>query len=169
VTIVTESAAEFLLRARLRAQLTQGELAGRAGVTQSVVSAYERGRREPSVGMLRKLIDATGGRLVIEYEPPARATPLLDHVRAHRDELIAALAARGVRNIRVFGSAARGDETPGSDIDLLVDLDEGVDLLDLVGAEQDAERIVGTAVDLVPFDDLKPLVRQAAMKDMVSL
>lgn len=164
-----ESAAEVLLRARTRARLTQGELAARAGVTQSVVSAYERGRREPTLGMLHKLVDATGGRLVIDYEPPARTVPLLEHVRAHREELIAALAARGAHNIRVFGSAARGDERPDSDVDLLVDLDDGKTLLDLIGAEQEAERIIGTSVDLIPFDGLKPLVRESAIEDMVPL
>jgi len=166
---VHESAAEVLLRARTRARLTQGELAARAGVTQSVVSAYERGRREPTLGMLHKLVDATGGRLVIDYEPPARAVPLLEHVRAHREELIAALAARGAHNIRVFGSAARGDERPDSDVDLLVDLDDGVSLFGLGGMQLDAERILGLAVDIAPEAGLKKYVRENAMKEMIPL
>lgn len=54
-------------------------------------------------------------------------------------------------------------------MDLLVDLDDGVDLLDLVDAEQEARRIIGATVDLVPFKDLKPRVCEAAVKDAIPL
>ena len=55
--------AAVLTRARQRAGLTQAELARRAGTSQPVISAYERGRRDPSIETLRRLVRATGAEL----------------------------------------------------------------------------------------------------------
>jgi len=57
--------------------------------------------------------------------------PLGRRVRRHRQDLITAAAAHGVRNLRVIGSVARGDEHPDSDVDLLVDLPPGLSLFGL--------------------------------------
>lgn len=54
-------------------------------------------------------------------------------LRAQRDEILRLAAGRGVSNIRVFGSVARGDATPDSDIDLLVDFEVRQSGLDLIG------------------------------------
>ena len=56
-------AGELLQRARQRAGLSQADMAARAGTSQPVISAYERGHREPTVPTLRRLVAATGGRL----------------------------------------------------------------------------------------------------------
>ncbi len=73
-------------------------------------------------------------------------------------------AARyGARNVRVFGSAARGDERPGSDLDLLVDLDSGRTLLDLVALKQDLEDLLGRQVDVVTERALSPFIREAVL------
>jgi hypothetical protein len=56
-------AAAVLMRARTRAGLTQAQLAARANTSQPVISAYEHGRRDPSVTTLRRLIAATGAEL----------------------------------------------------------------------------------------------------------
>jgi predicted nucleotidyltransferase len=55
----------------------------------------------------------------------------------------------------VFGSVSRGEDTPGSDIDLLVDLPDGVTLFDLSRLEIELERIVGAKVDVVPVGGLR--------------
>jgi transcriptional regulator with XRE-family HTH domain len=72
-------AATLVRDARRRAGLTQAELAARAGISQPVVAAYERGRRDPTVGMLDKLLRAAGfevdARLV-----PARTLPDAERV-----------------------------------------------------------------------------------------
>lgn len=69
----------------------------------------------------------------------------------------------------MFGSAARGDDHEGSDIDLLVDLAPGTDLFDLVHIKDELEAILGASVDLIPRDGLKERVRIAASKDIVAL
>ena len=65
--------ATVLTRARKRAGLTQAELARRAGTSQPVISAYEHGRRDPSIETLRRLVRAAGAEL--ELGIGARATP----------------------------------------------------------------------------------------------
>lgn len=62
------TAGRLIRRARAEAGLSQSQLAERAGVTQSVVSAYESGRRQPSLPMLERLLEATGGRLKVEVD-----------------------------------------------------------------------------------------------------
>ena len=90
-------------------------------------------------------------------------------VRAHRAELLAVLAKHGITNAEIFGSAARGDEHEGSDLDLLVDLAPGTDLFDLVHIKAELEEVLGAPVDLIPRDGLKERVRVAAEKDLVPL
>jgi predicted nucleotidyltransferase len=53
-------------------------------------------------------------------------------LRARREEILGYAAERGARNVRVFGSIARGESSPGSDVDLLVEMESGRSLIDLV-------------------------------------
>ena len=71
--------------------------------------------------------------------------------------------------LRVFGSVARGEDRPDSDVDLLVDLPPDIGLLGLGRVQAELEDIVGTKVDLVPASDLKPAVRARAERDLVAL
>lgn len=65
----------------------------------------------------------------------------------HREEIVRLAHQHGARNVRVFGSAARGDDTAESDLDVLVELDEGRSLVDRVALKQDLEKLFGTTVD----------------------
>ncbi|MHA7985820.1 helix-turn-helix domain-containing protein [Rathayibacter sp. CAU 1779] len=165
-------AAEVLRAARQRSGLTQTELAQFAGVTQSVISAYESGHRDPSLTMLTKLVEAAGWKLEISLgagTAASRRRPLAEIVHEHRDELIAAFAERGGRNLRLFGSAARGEDGPDSDVDLLVDLDEHVGIFDLAGMSIAAEKILGVAVDVAPANALKPRVAESALAEAIAV
>jgi predicted nucleotidyltransferase/DNA-binding XRE family transcriptional regulator len=168
------TAGTLLRQARRRAGLSQAELATAAGVTQSVISAYESGQRQPSIPALTRLIDATGFELTLGLRrQPGRLLrltgPVGRRVRRRRQDLIAAAAAHGIQNLRVFGSVARGEDHPNSDVDLLADLPPGLSLFGLARAEADLEAILGTRVDLIPADDLKPGVRERAERDLVEL
>jgi hypothetical protein len=70
-------------------------------------------------------------------EAGLRQAPSLALLRAHTDEILRLAARRGVSNIMVFGSVARGDATPDSDIDLLVDFQVGESGLDLIAFAED--------------------------------
>ena len=165
----------MLREARRRARLSQTDLARRAGVAQSVISAYESDRREPGLAMLSKLIEATGHQLTINLEPlPGRRlglpdTPLGRRLRRHRRAVAALAERRGVRNVRVFGSVARGEDRDGSDIDLLVDVDDGVGLVAIAGLARELAELLGVPVDVVPADSLKRAVRADVLAEALPL
>jgi predicted nucleotidyltransferase/DNA-binding XRE family transcriptional regulator len=166
--------ASLLRVARRRAKLTQVDLAVRAGVTQSVISAYESGHRQPSLTTLSALIQAAGFDLDLRLVPVPRRLDVLSgpigaRVRQHRRSLIDAAAARGVHNLRVFGSVARGEDGPDSDLDLLVDLPPDIGLIGLGQVQDDLEQLLGVRVDLVPAADLKEDIRDRVARDLIAL
>lgn len=77
-----------------------------------------------------------------------REAPTLELLRSHRQEILDLAGKRGVSNIRVFGSVARGDATPESDIDLLVDFDTNHRGLDLFAFERELGQLVGHRVEV---------------------
>ena len=85
--------------------------------------------------------------------PSAR---LLDLVREHRHEVQAAVERHNGRTFAVFGSAARGDDTDASDIDILVWLAPGSSLFDLAHLSDELEQILGRPVDVVSEAALRP-------------
>ena len=96
------------------------------------------------------------------------SAPLLTLLlRDRRDEIVEAAARRGVRNVRVFGSVARGEETTESDVDLLVDLDPGVGLFAIGALEVELEEMLGRRVDVVIARALRESV--AATAEMIPL
>jgi predicted nucleotidyltransferase/ribosome-binding protein aMBF1 (putative translation factor) len=168
-----EAAGSLVRAARQHAGLSQAELGRRAGVTQSVISAYESGARQPSMPTLTRIIEATGAALDIRLQYPAdvqRPEGLLARrVQDRRNEILAALRRRGLTNPRLFGSVARGKETPGSDVDLLVDVPAGVGLFALARCQSELEALLGVPVDLVPAADLKPGVATQVLAEAVAL
>ena len=69
----------------------------------------------------------------------------------------------------MFGSVARGEDRPGSDVDLLADIPPGLSLFGLGRLQADLEGILSTGVDLVPAADLKPGVRERIEPDLIKL
>jgi uncharacterized protein len=149
-------------------------LAARAGVTQSVISAYESGHRQPAIPTLTALIEATGHELVLTLAPEPQALarlsgPVGRRVRRNRHRLVAAAAAHGITGLRVFGSVARGEDRPDSDVDLLADLPPGLSLFGLGRVEAELEDIVSARVELAPTGGLKPEVRKRVEQELVPL
>lgn len=97
------------------------------------------------------------------------AMTLLESLRSRKAEIVAAAQRHGARQIRLFGSAARGEERPDSDVDFVVDLEPGRSLLDLGGLLADLEGLLGRKVDVVTEAGLRPRVRQSALKGAVAL
>jgi predicted nucleotidyltransferase/DNA-binding XRE family transcriptional regulator len=163
--MVDKRSGSLLREARKKAGLSQAELARRAGVTQSVVSAYESAARQPSLTTLDRLVSATGLVLEVKVRPrPSRLTgPIGVRLRARRNKVRRLAASHGLENVRVFGSVARGEETEDSDVDLLVDVTPGVGLIGLARAQGELEELLGARVALVPASDLKPGVAELVM------
>jgi predicted nucleotidyltransferase len=82
-----------------------------------------------------------------------------------RDEVLAIAARYGARNVRIFGSVARGDSGNLSDLDLLVKMDEGRSLLDLSGLVLDLRELLDIKVDVVSEDGLYWLLRRRILKE----
>ena len=91
--------------------------------------------------------------------PDALGGPLGAVLRERRAEVLAITARHGLTNVRVFGSVARGDDGPDSDVDLLADFPSGIGLFGFGRAIHDLEDLLRVRVDLVPAGDLKPGVR----------
>lgn len=79
---------ELLKAARNRNGLSQAVVAARSGTSQPVISAYERGGRDPTIGTLRKLISATGERLELRLAAPAGDLPPPATAEDHAERLV---------------------------------------------------------------------------------
>ncbi len=90
-------------------------------------------------------------------------------VSEKRDEIVKVAALRGARNVRLFGSLARGEESADSDVDLLVDMEEGRSLLDLSHLLQDMEELLGCRVHVVEPEGLHWAIRERIIKEAVPL
>jgi predicted nucleotidyltransferase len=90
-------------------------------------------------------------------------------LRVRRREILAYAAEHGARNVRVFGSAARGEAAASSDVDLLVEMEPGRNLLDLVGLWQDLEDLLGTRVDVLTDGGVSPHMRDRIFGEAVAL
>jgi predicted nucleotidyltransferase len=88
--------------------------------------------------------------------PLMSAAPSLDALRARRADVIEIAARHGATNVRVFGSVARGSADERSDVDFLVDFDDGRSLLDLVRLERDLRALLDVDVDVVTEAELRP-------------
>lgn len=87
---------------------------------------------------------------------------LMDPLIAQERGRIARVAARfGAGNVRVFGSRARGDASPDSDLDLIVEMERGRSLLDLIALERELERLLGIEVDVLTPGSISPYLRDA--------
>lgn len=86
-----------------------------------------------------------------------------------RKEILKIAARYGAYDIRIFGSVARGDVAPDSDIDFLVNLEKGRSLFDLGGLLMDLQELIGRNVDVVTEDGLRQRIRNRVLQEAVPL
>jgi predicted nucleotidyltransferase len=86
-------------------------------------------------------------------------------LKVKRDEILRIAGQHGASNVRVFGSAARGEAGPESDVDLLVELDPDLSLLDFVALKQDLEDLLNLEVDLVTEQGLHRRIRERVLRE----
>ncbi|MGO9319455.1 MAG: nucleotidyltransferase family protein [Solirubrobacteraceae bacterium] len=92
----------------------------------------------------------------------------LQWLRLQRRDILRCAARHGAHNVRVFGSVARGERTSG-DVDLLVHMEPGRSLLDLVGLWQDLEDLLGTHVDVLTDLGLSQHLRERIQAEAIPL
>lgn len=151
---------ELITAARARAGLTQAALARLAGTSQPAVARYENGHAEPSISTLSRLVEACGERLLLAAEGKTLT-------QAQRHALRGIAAAHGAANVRLFGSFARGEQRPDSDVDVLVDLRPDGTLLDLLAIESEASEVLGRTVEVTTPNLLRSHAREGALRDAV--
>ena len=86
-------------------------------------------------------------------------------VKEKREEILRIASRHGARDVRVFGSVARGEADRESDIDFLVELEAGRSLLDLGGMQMELESLLGRRVDVVTVRDLKARIRDRVLRE----
>lgn len=142
------------LRARARAQLVAAARRGAAaGLTQRQI-ADAMGRSQPEVSRLLHFLPST---------PRGRV------LARHRDEVIAIARAHGGRDVRVFGSVARGTDTAASDIDLVVTLPPETSLMAIARLERDLSDVLGCPVDVVSGSTLRESLAERVRLEAVPL
>lgn len=99
--------AELIKAVRRRGGLTQADLARRAGTSQPVVSAYEHGRRDPTFGTLRKLVEASGERLRIDAAPEGPDLPPAATLEEHAQRLVDVLSLADAIPVRPRSAVLR--------------------------------------------------------------
>src|SRR5690554_4769245 len=98
-----------------------------------------------------------------------QATPLRELVEARRDEIKAIVARHNGKSIAIFGSVARGDERPGSDIDFLVELAPGTRPFEILSIGTELEEVLDVKVDVGTPDSLKERPRGEVLAEAVTL
>ena len=88
-------------------------------------------------------------------------------LKSRREEILSIAARHGARNVRVFGSVARGEDDDKSDIDLLVEFESGRSLLDHAGLWLELQDLLGCKVDVVSERGIKPRIRERVLREAV--
>jgi uncharacterized protein len=86
-----------------------------------------------------------------------------------REEILKIASKYGAYNVRVFGSVARGEAKPDSDVDFLVEMETGRNLLDRIGLKQDLEELLKREVDVAKPSNLHQLIRDKVLQEAVVL
>lgn len=147
------------LRRTARSMLVEAVAdAHQLGMTQREI-AESVGRSQPEVSRLLGL-----------STPRFRASSLLGVLLVDkRAEILRAAELLGASNVRVFGSLARGEDGPESDIDLFVDMPPKYTLMDLAAVQVEFRKILGHPVDVVPTNDLRRGSLTSAVSEAIAL
>jgi len=160
-----------IAEARRSAGVTQAALAKRISTERSAISKCESGRR--AVGALELARIAQVLNRPVEWFLPvdAESDPAdrMKELRRKREAIVAVCSKHGAHSPRVFGSTASGRATVDSDVDFLVDFEEGRSLLDQAELLSELTELLGRDVDLVTPEGLKERIRDRVLSEAVAL
>jgi hypothetical protein len=105
----------------------------------------------------------------MQQDNEPKKSKIFPGLKEKRQEILRIAQAHGATNIRVFGSVARGEEGPDSDLDLLVEMKPESSLLDLVSLWQDLEDLLGYKVDVITDGGVSPYLRDRIYAEAVLL
>jgi len=93
----------------------------------------------------------------------------IDPVQGKRDEILRVARRHGAGRVRIFGSIARGKAMPDSDIDILVEMERGRSLFDLIALAEELEQLLGRRVDVVTETSLSPYIRDRVLAEAIAV
>jgi hypothetical protein len=125
------------------------------------VTAIKHHAKKKGVSASRLVTHFIDG-LTTEAAPPSLGVTLRK-LRANRSNLI----AKGLLNVAVFGSVARGDEKPGSDIDLVIKVAEDMNAFRLAGIQSDLQDILGASVEIVTLKEFNDGFDRSVQEEVV--
>lgn len=94
---------------------------------------------------------------------------LLKDIQRQRAAILRLAERRGARNVRVFGSVARAEAAPASDVDFLVEFEPGRSLLDHGGLVEDLKELLACPVDVLSDRGLRPRFRERVLREAIAL
>lgn len=162
----------LIAMARRESGLTQSNFAARAGTSQPAIARYEAGLASPSMDTLTRILKAGGLELELRVKTTTAAnlsSPRAKKIRENRGEIIHLMRKAGAKEIRIFGSVARGDDTASSDIDFLVDFDTRDGILPIMKLKSALSDLLKENVDVAPTSLLKKSVLEIALNEAVPL
>ncbi|MBU0729146.1 MAG: nucleotidyltransferase family protein [Proteobacteria bacterium] len=94
---------------------------------------------------------------------------LMKILQNKKEEILSIAQSHGAISLRLFGSLARGDDHPESDIDFLVEMEPGRSLLDLIAMKHEIEDLIHKKVDVLTEQALSPYIRKDVLRDSIAL
>jgi predicted nucleotidyltransferase len=94
---------------------------------------------------------------------------IADILKEKREEILEIARRHGAYNVRVFGSVARGEANEDSDVDILVEIERGRTLIDLVALDEELELIFDRKVQVVTDDGISPYLKDSIISEAVAL
>jgi predicted nucleotidyltransferase len=93
----------------------------------------------------------------------------LEKIKQNRTRILEITAKYGAGDVRAFGSVARGEDLPDSDIDFLVEMAPGRDLFDVIALSRELEELLRQKTDVVSGDELSPYLRDRVLSEAVAI
>jgi predicted nucleotidyltransferase len=93
----------------------------------------------------------------------------MQKIRAHRESILAVAKRHGAVRLRVFGSVARSEDRPESDVDFLVQMQDGSDLLDVIDLSQELEELLHQKADVISEEELSPYLKNRILQEAIAI
>ena len=100
---------------------------------------------------------------------PKSRNKLTANTEGIRERILPVLRRHGIKRAGIFGSIVRGEATPESDVDILIELNKQASLLDVIGIKHELEDVLGRRVDLGEYAAIKPLLRERILREEVRI
>ena len=93
----------------------------------------------------------------------------MESIQEIKEKITPILQRYGIKKAAIFGSLAKGEVKPDSDVDILVEIKSDMSLLDFIGIKIELEEALKMKVDLVEYDTIKPFIREKILSEQVAI